>query len=124
MSTRFITLFDRPPVKIDDDKWPEIAAASDCSDRAHPFQANREWLIKVRQETRVFARAPRCLVYGVYKTKFESENDRRGGYVVDEPQRDKAMAAVVRAVWDLVQRMGFDTELGDEVIAGLPAEEI
>jgi len=123
-TTRYITLFDRPPVKIDEESWPIVASADDCDDRPHPFQANREWIIKIRQEERVFARAPRYLVYGVYTTRFESENDRRGGYLVDEPQRDKVMSRVVQAVWDLIERLGFDTQLGNEAIAELPPEEL
>src|SRR6516225_4535246 len=103
-TTRYITLFDRPPVKIDEESWPIVASADDCDDRPHPFQANREWIIKIRQEERVFARAPR--------------------YLVDEPQRDKVMSRVVQAVWDLIERLGFDTQLGNEAIADLPPEEL
>jgi hypothetical protein len=123
-TTRFITLYDRPPVKIDEDAWPIIASTVAFDDERVPAQANREWHLKIRQEKRVFARAPRYIVYGVYTSAFEHEADRRGGFLVDEPQRDKVMPTVVRAVWDLVERLGFEARLGDEVIAALPAEEL
>ena len=127
MTTRTITLFDRRPAEIDEDKWPVIAEVSDCDDRKHPFQANREWTLKIRKEepdtaepsTRA-GRTQRYLVYGVYRSKFESDTDRRGGYLVASNNE----SAVVEAVWRLVKRLDFDTRLGDELIADMPAEEL
>jgi hypothetical protein len=124
MTTRTITLFDRPPVRINEDNWPIVASTVAFDDERVPAQANREWHLKIRQEKRAFARASRYIVYGVYSSAWEHEADRRGGYLVDEPQRDKVMPRVVQAVWDLVERLGFEHRLGDEVIAGLPAEEL
>jgi hypothetical protein len=124
MATRTITLFDRRPVKIDEDAWPEIASASDCDDRAHPFQANREWILKIRKQIdgpqSPAGRTQRYLVYGIYRSKFETETDRRGGYLIASNNEQ----AVIKAVWELVERLGFDSRLGDQVIADLPAEEI
>lgn len=120
MTTRTITLFDRRPAEIDEDKWPVIASASDCDDRAHPFQANREWILKIRKEAAPSRRTQRYLVYGVYRSKFESDTDLRGGYLVTSNDE----MAITRAVWELVARLDFDTHLGDAVIADLPAEEM
>jgi hypothetical protein len=123
MTTRKITLFDRRPVDIDEDKWPIIASASDCDDRKHPFQANREWILKIRKEDRPTGHltyTQRWLVYGVYRSKFETDTDLRGGYLVASNNEQ----AVVKAVRDLVERLGFDSRLGDEVIADMPAEEL
>ena len=119
MTTRTITLFDRRPAQIDEDQWPVIASATDCDDRPHPFQANREWILKIRKKTPP-DRTQRYLVYGVYRSKFESDPEKRGGYLVASNDE----RAVITAVWDLVERLGFETRLGDEIIADLPAEEL
>jgi hypothetical protein len=118
MTTRTITLFDRRPVEIDEDKWPVIASTSDCDDRRHPFQANREWILKVRANGQLDVEG-QAIVYGVYISKFETDVDLRGGFLVDNTTQ-----AVTDAVWRLVERLQFDTRLGDEVIADLPAEVI
>lgn len=124
MSTRTITLFDRRPVTIDEDKWPVIAATS-ATDRADvPSEWNREWILKIRRETPalgdVVKRTARHLVYGVYRSRWGNDPDRRGGYLVESNNE----AHVVQAVWDTVERLDFDKRLGDEVIADMPAEVI
>lgn len=121
MGTRTITLFDRRPVTIDEDNWPVIAQTSETDRPDVPAEWNREWILKIRREqpgTGSFARTARHLVYGVYKSRWGKEPDRRGGYLIESNNE----AHVVQAVWDTVERLGFDKRLGDEVIGDMPAE--
>lgn len=113
--TYTITLTGRPPVKLNDDKWPVIASAS-RHDGQVECQANRRWNLFVRQCKK--DGDDRCLVYGVYVTAWQGESDRRGGEIVD------SIDDVPDAVYEVAEYLGFDRRLADECIADLPAEEI
>jgi len=109
---RTITLSDRAPVTIVEADWPIIAQASDHDD-AHEFQANRTWHLYVRQHE-----DGRAIVYGVYRTKFENEHDRRGGHLLDVNEN------IAAHISDVAKELGFDDRMAQECIADLPAEEL
>jgi len=112
---RVITLFDRPPVRIDEDRWPVIAQAYDCDDHDTPAESTREWTLKIRR------RGGQYLVYGVARSVRPGEPAlRRGGYLVD------SLEDVGLLVVSLVERLGlsgwFPAHLGDALLADLPSE--
>lgn len=110
-----ITLTDRRPVTVDVDVWPIIAKAKDW-DNQHECQANRTWVLTVRQcQT---DGDDRCVVYGTYDTAWQNESGRRGGEIVDS--LDDVPAAVKR----VAEYLQFESRLADECIADLPADEI
>jgi hypothetical protein len=124
-TTRTITLFDRRPVTIIEHHWPVIASTVAYDDERNPTQANRTWTIKIReQRNKHEGDVAQYLVYGVYASDWEDEPNRRGGYLVNEQLGHRVTDAIVKAVWDVVERLGFDTRLGDEVIAALPPETL
>ncbi len=108
-----ITLTHQAPVKIDPDRWPLIAEGEDCDDRAHPFQANRQWWIKVRQHA-----DGRSIVYGAHTSNFQGESDTWGGMVVDP---DEDLSAAIR---DLADELGADQIVSSEAISNLPVVEL
>ena len=110
-----ITLTDRPPVRVDKDKWPIIASASDWDDQ-YEFQANRKWKLIVRQCER--DGDDRCIVYGIYDTAWQNENSRRGGEIVSD------LSEVTAAVKRVAEYLGFEERLADDCIADLPAEDL
>jgi ASC-1-like (ASCH) protein len=113
-----ITLTDRRPVTVDVDVWPVIAKAKDW-DNQHESQANRTWMLTVRQcHTDGGDAGDRCIVYGVYDTAWQNESGKRGGEIVDT--LDEVPAAVKR----VAKYLGFEERLADECIADLPADEI
>lgn len=119
---RTITLTDRAPVKIDEDKWPLIAEGKDYAGQ-YDFQSFDGAWIKVRQHE-----DGRTLVYGYAGDwdgggRPEREN-RRAGFIVDA---DKA-AETIRQVADILAETECVGEIAQraarDCIADLPAEEL
>lgn len=108
-----ITLTGRPPVRVSKDKWPIIASAENHDGKVE-CQANRRWKMFVRQ----CEDDGRCIVYGIYTTNFENEDDRRGGEIVNN------FGDVPQAAYCVAEYLDFDRRLADECIADLPAEEL
>lgn len=128
MATITIALFDRRPVKFDEDNWPVIASTCAFDDERNPAQANREWHIEVRQQRQETVDpkrphlTPRRIVYGWYASAWQHETDQRGGYLIDCANAVTRDDRTLEAIKNLVGRLTFPDRLADEVIAGLPAE--
>lgn len=129
---RTITLTDRPPVKIKDEDWPELAAGSwEDFDNQYEFQANRTWdaWVKVRQH-----QDGRTIVYGGYDydTAFQGESGARyrAGELLTAPVPVEARTivdAIHRVTQDLAERSAQGDHFRDvanECIAALPAQEL
>ena len=108
-----ITLTGRPPVKIAKDEWPIVASGDSWSGGGCEAQANRTYKIKVRQHA-----DGRAIVYGVFNSQWQNEDDRRGGELLAAGE-DIAAA---------IERVGDDCGITESAIraciADLPAEEI
>lgn len=122
--TLTITMSERRPLKIDQERWPVIARAT-WTDSAIAPQANRERYIKVREHE-----DGRRIVYGAYSTRWQGERGAEAGYLVDAAGRDAAGRAIgpdeaetVRAIRRVAGVIG-DDGLGAECIGDLPAEAI
>lgn len=109
-----ILLTGRRPVRIVKDQWPIIARSEDCDDRVHPFQANVEWWIRVRQHLT----EGRCLVYGRYSSRWAGDRDRSAGLLVDD------IDDVVSAAHRVCELLGVDDALAQDLIEYLPALEL
>lgn len=128
MGTRTITLTDRPPVRIDEARWPEVGSAL-WHDGEVIARANRKATVKVRQERPgglsdndwdgLPVTDGRVIVHGTYRSDFRDESDRRSGFVLEDPTREE-LVATIREVADAVDFPG----LADECVASLPAEEL
>jgi hypothetical protein len=123
--TRTITLTDRPPVKIREDEWPEIASAKDW-DNTHESQANRRWNLRVRQNQK----DGRTIVYGTYSTQWQDERGAAAGELLTPPS-DASIKDDEWYVWDAIpaaiKRVAANCNcerIADECIADLPAEEL
>lgn len=103
-----IVLTDTQPVEIVESEWPTIASAKEW-DNTYEFQANRTWLVKVREH-----QDGRCIVYGKFETSLMNERDRRGGEIVD------AIEDVPSAIHRVVQHVELPEYLADECIGDLP----
>lgn len=112
MTIKTITMTDRPPVRIDTEKWELIASVKDW-DNQHECQANRTWKMFVREHE-----DGRRLVYAVYTTQFQSDSARRGGELV--PADGDLISAIHRVADDTCMSEG----LAQRLIADLPAEDI
>ena len=110
-----IALTGRRPVNVDADEWPVVANATDCDSHVES-QANRRWMLAVRQCQR--EGDDRCLVYGKYDTQWRNESDLRGGEIVDSI--DDAPEALRR----VAEYLNFNPRLADDCTADLPADEI
>ena len=113
---RTITLTDRPPVRITDDEWPQIASAS-WHDGAARCQADNRLTIKVRQHA-----DGRTLVYGVCDSALP-DRDARAGYLLLTEDGTVPSGAIITAIRYVASEIGRP-ELAALCIADLPAEEI
>ena len=123
---RTVTLIGRPPVKLVEADWPEIAKGDyDAWNGEVRAQANRKWAgwIRVRRHA-----DGRTLVYGRadYDTAWRGEESYcyHGGELL-APGEDP-VAAIHRVAADLIER-GADermTEAAHECVGNLPAEAI
>ena len=130
--TRTITLTNRPPVRITEERWPIIAEAVDEQyDNEFRFQANRtsDWWIRVRQHE-----DGRTLVYAGYDygTNWQGERGLRArqGQLMSSATSEDLVEAIRRVCHDISQcehAAGDDERwdtLRNECIASLPAEVI
>lgn len=135
MAKRTITLSNRPPVVVDEEKWGIIAQASDSEhDGQVECQANRKssWSIRVRTPENEDGRA---LVYAVYNYTSNWQNAR--DYCVkhgDMLPKGSDTDAIIRSIQNVASRMaGCEhhaddadrwAQLADDCIADMPAEEL
>lgn len=122
--TRTITLTDRPPVKINEAQWPQIASGTGDSysgnDYARHDQALAQgecdkYALRVRQHA-----DGRAIVYGVLDaaTAWTQTEDNRGGELLEA---GVDIAAAIRRVGE---GCGLPASIIRECIAALPAEEL
>jgi len=110
-----LPMSERRPLKVDPEQWPVIASASDY-DSQHEFQANRKWLIKVRQHA-----DGRAAVYGMYTTQFQNERGLEGGFLLtSEEAQTLDLIRAIRRVAGIIER----PELASECVNDLPAEDM
>lgn len=127
---RTITLTDRPPVRIREDQWPEIAHGRWADHDGQIYdQANRTYRldIRVRQHT-----DGRAIVYGVYDydTLFQHESSEvhRVGLLLD-PGADIPQA-IKEIAYQLIQLISDDEihrhvrDAADECIGDLPVQDL
>ena len=107
-----ISLFDRRPITVTKENWPVIASKTGWEGE-HESQAFRKWRMTVRQHE-----DGRTIVYGVYDTSWQSENNRRGGELLD------VNADIPSAIKRVGERLEFDEIFIQGCIADLPAEEL
>ena len=131
MSTRTITLTGRPPVTIDEDKWPLLASAGDSeADSEHRFQANRtsEWSVRVRRHN-----DGRAIVYATYKYSTNWANERdfsaKRGVLLPAASDNMAICTAIEEVCDDIANADHEGDdaarwmtIAAECIADLPAE--
>ena len=110
--TRTITLTGRAPVKIDEDSWSVIARAAKDRDRNNQ-ELSRRYYLTVRQHA-----DGRAIVYGIFSTSCQGEDDKRAGRVVSN---GKNVAATIAEVGGLI---GAPESVIDQCIADLPPEEL
>lgn len=125
---RTITLTNRQPVKIDEDKWPVLAKADDKNwDNVHECQANQtwNWSVRVRQHE-----DGRAIVYATYDHTNNWEGakdtyDKQGDYI---NHTDVTHDEICQAIINVCHRMEGDQDawkrLADECIADMPPEEL
>jgi len=106
---RTITLTGRAPVRIDEDAWPVVARAKTW-DNTYESQANRDWLILVREHS-----DGRRLVYGVHTSAWQGEPDLRAGYLTDTD-------GTPAAIRDVAEEICAPEHLAAQCIADLPPE--
>ncbi len=128
---RTITLTDRPPVTIIDDKWPRLATASYYDhDGEHECQANSHWNghVSVRRHA-----DGRSIVYAKcsYDTAWQGSpnyEQRSGELLTADTDIDKLIATIhrVHESIDIVDDDHADLWrlLAAECIADLPAETL
>lgn len=125
MASRTITLTDRRPITIDEEKYPVIALAK-YHDGQVECQANRKWTIIVREPLDSSARR---IVYGIYDTNYQNSTSLRGGYIIDldgdangdAKTLDRLTVEKIKAV---AAHINAPSHLTDACIAHMPAEEI
>ncbi len=117
MPRRTITLSDRPPVEIDEEKWPLVARSNyELEFDRRPY---RTWRLHVRQHA-----DRRALVYGTYRLNGEfserGEDDRKAAGVLLD-----AGADIVGAIRDIADRADdVARNLIRDCLAEMPAEEL
>ena len=118
---RTITLTDRPPVKIVDSDWPEIACG-DYRPGAFVNGTPKNDTETDRYTIRVRQRGDKTLVYGVVDaaTPWAGTESWRGGELIDTSASGDIVAAI--------KRVGASGQMPDRVIreciADLPVEDI
>lgn len=120
---RTITLTDRPPVKIREDQWPIVAAASYHDyEGQYDFQSFRHWRgwLKVRQHE-----DGRRIVSAVYDydTAYQDErgtNVKAGELLPSSATMNDVIAAIHRV--NAIRPEWCKDDLAAECIADLPAE--
>jgi hypothetical protein len=128
VKTRTITLTGRPPVKIREDQWPEIASAKERPGSMRngtpvPNYETDEYSIRVRQHE-----DGRTLVYGVVNaaTVWTGTEHWRGGELLSPTIPGDAMSgdAIATAIRRIGEAGGMPDSVIRKCIADLPADEI
>ncbi len=133
MAKRTITLTNRPPVTVDEDKWTILAKASYHDyDGEYDFQSFRHWRgdIRVRQHED----DGRAIVYGTCSAEgcgsssTHEYNLKAGELLAAGCTTEDIIAAIHRVHRDVADRDDLIherwTKLAAECIADLPAEEL
>ena len=108
---RTITLTGRPPVRISEAAWPQIAKGEWCDDPAIPIQANSGCDIRVRQHA-----DGRAIVHGRRWSRWEGARPWCGGELLPA-------GADIAASIERVGRAGdMNESVARDCIADLPAE--
>ena len=133
MKTRTITISDRRPVQIDEDKWPIVAKADDFEhDGKVLCQANERhsWIFRARQH-----KDGRAIVYAIYDYSSNYEGARnisaKHGQLLPKGSSMDDVVAAIRSVQGRMAECEHHeddakrwTKLADECIADLPAERL
>ena len=129
--TRTITLTNRPPVKIREQEWPELACASYTDyDSQYEHQANRRWSGFVRLRVHSDGRAivyARC--WHASAIRGERDYDQHAGVLLAKDSTMESYIEAIRRVHATIRVVDVDHAqmwrlLADECIARLPAEEL
>lgn len=113
--TRTITLSDRPPVVIREDRWPMRAEAEIHNSRNG---IDRDWTRRHLLFLRCHADG-RMILYGKYQTKWQGERDLAGGEMLE------AGADVRDAAYRVAEVIGYEGhELVRLLLADMPAETL
>lgn len=108
-----ITLTGRAPVTVNKEDWPVIATAKWHDGREIECQSNRRRRVTVRQHE-----DGRAIVYGVFDSNWQGENDVRRGELLGKD------ADIPAAIHRVTEAIGGDADLAEECIADLPAVEL
>jgi len=113
-----ITMSDRAPIKVVAADWPVIARA-DWHSGEHACQANEEAWLKVREHAdgRRIVYADRDSGPGGMALGYRGT---AAGYLIGAPNAEAETVRAIRRAAGVIDK----SELGDECIADLPAEEL
>ena len=106
-----ITMSGRRPVKVKKSEWQIVINEKDWEGE-HEFQSDRKWWIRIRQK------GEKYIVYGGHDTSWQSEEDIRAGYLVEDS--DKLESYIEEVAGEIKASEGFI----NRCIAAMPAEEI
>lgn len=128
---RTITLTGRPPVKIVEDDWPELAEASYYDyEGQYDFQSFRYWrgFVRVRQHS-----DGRAIIYARcwYDTAYQAERgySQHSGEMLPSGCTTEDIISAIQRVHGLIDIVDEEHRdqwrlLADECIADLPAQEL
>lgn len=124
MSTRIITMTNRPPIQINDDEWSVLAEATGDSFRGDYGRRNQalqqgecdRYTLKVRQHDD----EQRVIVHGVFDaaTDWTGHEDIRGGVLLNNP----STADIVAAIREVGDYCHIPEAVIRNCIADMPAE--
>lgn len=125
MTTRIITMTNRPPVQINDEDWEVIAEASGDSFVGNDYGRRQQALgqgecdrytLKVRQHDD----GERVIVSGVFDAGWSGNEDTRGGILLKSP----SASDIVRAIREVGEYCHLPDRIIRDCIADMPAEEL
>ena len=127
MTTRIITMTNRPPVQINDEDWEVIAEASGDSFVGNDYGRRQQALgqgecdrytLKVRQHDD----GERVIVSGVFDaaSAWTSNESIRGGVLLKNP----STSAIVQAIREVGEYCHLPDRIIRDCIADMPAEEL
>lgn len=110
-----IPMSERRPLRVLKSEWPIIASAKDW-DNEHECQANRTWIVKVRQHA-----DGRTAVYAHHSSAFRGERSSEGGLLLDaEAATGPELIRAIRRVCGMIGR----DDMAQSVISDLPPEDV